>query len=242
MIKFIVFLTKMILLTAISLFFASCNFKGIKGSGNVTTENRPLSENFTGIQVDNGLELILEQSNETKVNVVADDNLQTHIKTEIKNGILIVTSDFSNFYNVKSNKVYVFAPHIETIEASSGSEFKATNTIKADDIQIKSNGGSTIEIAIETEQATIQASGGSNIMIKGKAIRLKTNASSGSSIEAEKLLSNDISANASSGSNIQVYPLQSLNADASSGSSISYHNNPKTLNVNSSSGGSINKE
>jgi len=242
MIKCIVLLTKIIVLTVISLFLTSCNFKGIKGSGNVTTEIRPLNGTFNGVQVDNGLELILEQSNETKVNVVADDNLQNHIKTEIKNGILMVTSDFSNYYNVKSNKVYVFAPHIETMEASSGSNLNSVNTIKADDIQIKSSGGSTVDITIETEHANTQASSGSTIILKGKAIKLETNSSSGSSIEAEKLLSNAISAKASSGSNIHIYPLVSLNAEASSGSSISYHNNPKTLKVNSSSGGNINKE
>lgn len=232
---------KSALLAVTLLFLASCQFNGIKGSGNVTTENRTVTGSFNSIKAERGLDVVLEQSSETSITVIADDNLQRHIKTTVSNGVLKITADVNNFINVDSKKIVVKVPTIESIQASSGASFEAKSTIKSNTIALKTSSGASLNIVIESEKATTEASSGSTMRISGKAISLETAASSGSDINAEKLLSNDIIASASSGSVISIYPLVSLNADASSGGSISYHNVPKNLNKKSSSGGSINK-
>jgi len=223
------------------LFLTSCQFNGIKGSGNVTTENRTVTDSFNSIKAERGLDVVLEQSTETSITVIADDNLHSHIKTTVNNGVLKITADVNNFINVDSKKIVVKMPNIESIQVSSGASFEAKNTINSNTIALKSSSGGSLNIAIESEKATSEASYGSTMRISGKAISHETAASSGSNINAEKLLSNDIIASASSGSVIHVYPLVSLNAVASSGGNISYHNVPKNLNKKSSSGGSINK-
>ena len=60
-----------------------------------------------------------------------------------------------------------------------------------------------------------------------------------SDIDAENLLSNEVTAKSSSGSGIKVHPIVSLDAKASSGSDIKYYNNPKTITKATSSGGSV---
>lgn len=198
MIKFIVLLTKLIITAAISLIFASCQFKGIKGSGNVTTETRNIGGDFTSVDANKGLEVELIQSKEKSVTVVADDNLQKHIKTKVDNGVLIITSDYSSYYNVKSKKVIVRMGKIENIQTSSGASLTSSNILKGDDISVKSSSGSEIDVSIESDRAVCESSSGSSIIIKGKAITLKLESSSGSEIDANKLLSNDINAKASS--------------------------------------------
>lgn len=242
MIKFIVFLTKIVLTTAISLLFASCQMHVVKGSGNVTSEDRSTTEEFKSIEASKGLKVVLEQSDKASVTVVADDNLQKHIFTKVEHGVLNITSDVNSFINVKSKKVVVKMPVIENIIVSSGANLSSKNTLKSNNLTMKSSSGSGIDIAIEADKASCTASSGSNISVNGKAITLETSASSGSEIEAEKLLSNDIVAKASSGSSIDVNPLVSLDAQASSGGSINYHSIPKVLHKKSSSGGSIDKD
>ena len=225
----------------LTLAMVSCQFNGIKGSGNVTTENRNIS-GFNSIKVENGMDVILEQSTETSVTVIADDNVQKHIITTVNGSVLKITSDVHSFFNVKSKKVVIKMPNIESIQVSSGASFMAKNTIKSDDISLKASSGASLDIAIEAEKASCESSSGSSITVHGKAIELETASSSGSNIDAEKLLSNNITASASSGSTIDVYPLVSLIADASSSGNINYHNVPKNINKKSSSAGSINKE
>ncbi|PWA05921.1 head GIN domain-containing protein [Flavobacterium psychrotolerans] len=242
MLKFFILLTKIVVMTAMGLLFASCQFQGIKGSGNVTSENRLIEGTFKSIEVENGLDVVLEQSDKLEVMVVADDNLQKHILTKVKNGVLIITSDYKNYINVKSKKVIVKIPVIESVEVSSAANLSSRNTLKSENISIKSSSGASVKITIEAEKASCESSSGSQITLDGKAINLEISSSSGSTIDAEKLLSNDIIANASSGSSIDVYPLVSLNAEASSGANVNYHNLAKNINKKSSSGGSVNKE
>jgi uncharacterized alkaline shock family protein YloU len=95
MIKVIVFCTKVLLVAIAAFLFSSCNqvFKGIKGTGNVQTEKRTITEKFTKISVSRGLEVILEQGNSVTVEVEADQNLLSHITTKVENGTLVITSD-----------------------------------------------------------------------------------------------------------------------------------------------------
>lgn len=227
---------------SLTIAMASCQFNGIKGSGNVTTENRNISGDFKSIKAENGLDVVLEQSPSTSVTVIADDNVQQHILTIVENGVLKITSDVHSYLNVESKKIVVKMPEIESVQVSSGTSFNSKNTIKSNVIKLKSSSGSSLNIAIEVDKATCESSSGSSITVHGKAIELETASSSGSNIEAEKLLSNNITSSASSGSTTDVYPLVSLNADASSGGNINYHNVPKNINKKSSSGGSISKQ
>jgi hypothetical protein len=233
---------KLYSLCAVIALLVSCQFNGITGSGNVTTEKRNLEGNFTAIEAGKGLDIVLEQSSDSEVTVVADDNLQKHITTKVSNGVLTISSDYNSYRNVRMKKVIVKMPNIESLKVKSGAHFSARNTIKSDNITIESSSGAEIKIAIEAAKTICEASTGSNLTIQGKSINFESATSSGSSIDAEKLISNNVIVSASSGGNSDVFPLVSLNANASSGGSICYHNVPTNLNKKSSSGGSITKK
>lgn len=239
MIKFIILITRIVITAAIALVFASCNFHSIKGSGNVTTETRSIGGDFKSIDANRGLEVELIQSAERGVTVIADDNLHGHIKTKVENGVLVITSDISNFRGAASKKVVVRMPVIENIQVSGGVTFEGKNTIRGKEIRVQSSSGSEINIDLEYDSADLQASSGSNITVKGKALKLETESSSGSDIDAQDLLANDIKARASSGSSIDVHPLASLDAKASSGASVDYSGHPGVLHKKASSGGSV---
>lgn len=224
------------------LIFSACETRGITGSGNVTTENRPVTGAFKSIEVSNGLDLVLEQSTETKIEVEADDNLQKHIRTTITNGVLIVKCDFNNYTNVTAKQITVKIPALESLQASSGTSVKSTNVLTNPSIEVNSSSGADVKLKIEAEQAVCESSSGSHIEVSGKAISFQASTSSGSGIDAQHLLANDVKTDASSGSVIEVHPLVSLNAEASSGGVINYHNEPKSISRHASSGGSISKQ
>ncbi len=229
-------------LTVVASLLISCQYNGITGSGNVTTEKRNIAENFTSIKTEKGLDIVLEQSQETEVTVIADDNLQKHITTKVLNGALVISSEYNSYRNVRMKKVVVKMPKVDQIKISSGAHFESRNTIRSQNLSLESSSGATLNINVDAEKTTCESSSGGNITIKGKTINLEAASSSGSSLNAEKLTANNIMASASSGSNNNVYPLESLNANASSGGSINYHHVPKNLNKKSSSGGNVNSQ
>ena len=242
MIKIITIITKFILVTLTALLFASCNQNSIKGSGNVTIENRRIEGTFKSVEVSNAIDLVIEQADNTAISVEADDNLQKHITTKVENGVLIVACDYNSFFNIESKKVIVKMPIIEELSASSAAAISSSNTLKSEKISIRTSSAATINVNVKSDNIHSKSSSGSSITLEGMALNLEALASSGSSINAGSLLVNDIIAKSSSGSTIRVHPIVNLNANATSGSNISYKNQPQTIRKMVHSGGSVDKQ
>lgn len=246
MLKIITLITKFILVVLTALLFASCNhsinLNAIKGSGNVTTESRIVDGDFKSIEVNNAIDLVIEQSDKTEIVVEADDNLQKHITTKVENGTLVISFDKNSFSNAGSKKVTVKMAVIDELEATSSATISSKNIVKGENIRLNTSSGASIDLSIESDTITCDTSSGSTITINGKALQMTTTASSGSEINADKLLANDISADVSSGASISVHPIVSLKAEASSGGNITYDIQPKSIQKNTSSGGSISQD
>lgn len=241
MVKVIIFCTKIIIAAAVALLFSSCGngiFNGIKGTGNVQKEMRSVSGKFTKISVSRGIEVIVEQGNDVFIEVETDQNLLKHIITKVENGTLVVTSD-ENIYSADAETVHVKLPIIDGLETTSGSNIKSKSILKGTNIAIKSSSGSEIEAALEYDTISSESISGSSINLSGKTLKSTSQSSSGSTIDATGLFANEVVAEATSGSSTEVHPLVSLKGKASSGASINYDSNPKTVSKEETSGGSV---
>ena len=243
MIKFLISLVKIVVTAIVALLFGACQFNhnSIKGSGNVVSKTREIKD-FTKVEVSKALDCEVFQSDKYKVIIIADDNLQNHIHTTVKNGTLKITSDYGNYRNVKSKLIQVYLPIVEGLEANSASNLSTKGVIKSNLIKLKSSSAADLNATIESEKIYLEASSGSDLTVDGKAINLTTHSSSGSDIKATQLLANNIDAESTSGSSTSVNPILQLNAKASSGSGISYIRKPKSISKQTSSGGSILQE
>lgn len=247
MLKLISIITNWIIATLIALLLGSCNSisnqNSITGSGNVVTENRPINEEFKAVSISNGLNLVLEQSDKVQVSVQADDNLVKEIKTQVQNGVLLISTKFGNFNQITSKKITVKMPNIEELEANSAATIDAATPLKGNQLTVESSSGATIDITANFEHIYLQANSASQQYIKGKALKVEAKSKSAGLIDASELLSNEVQAAASSGGSMQVYPILILNGEASSGGIIRYKIKPKTtLQVHESSGGTISQD
>lgn len=234
--------TNLTLIIAASLLLSACNFNfGKKGNGNVVTQERDVSENFTEIRGSAGLDVYLTQGTENKIMVEADENLQQFIETDIKNGKLHITTS-ENISWSEAKKVYVTFVDINSIEASSGAEVVGNSLIKSENLTLKSSSGADLEVEIFSKEVTAETSSGSEIKVSGKASSLFAKASSGSELDAKELMVVNCTAQASSGAEIKVNVKEKLDANASSGADITYSGNPASVNANKSSSGSVKKQ
>lgn len=240
MVKVIVHIAKAIVLVVLSILCLSCgfDFKKVDGDGNVTKQERTVTGAFKSVSVDKGLEVIIQQGATASVTVEADQNLQEHIKTEVKGSELEITADI-NIGNAKAKRVIVTLPEITGIEAGGGSAVKSQGTLKADKIKLDANGGSSLDATLETKKAECEASSGSHMSVSGSTGNLATKASNGSHLNAANLVAENVKSDASSGGSIVVNPTSNLSADASSGASVYYIKTPSKLTQNASSGGKV---
>lgn len=243
MTKLIIQITKVIVTIISVLLLQSCmnsnwSNENLSGNGKIVEVNRSVSEKFNGISAKNGLEVIIKQSSENNIMIEADENLQDHIFTEVKDGILVISSDV-NIVDSQAKKVYVSISNLNQLSSSSGASVTTEKEVTIENLEIESSSGSSINIDVVANSLSCESSSGSTLTVKGKAKSLTTKSSSGSTINLGKLIAENGQSNASSGSTTKVNVTQELKADASSGSSINFISKPKSLIVEESSGGSV---
>ncbi|VXC23184.1 conserved hypothetical protein [Flavobacterium sp. 9AF] len=243
MTKFILQITKMIVTILAVLLLQSCmnsnwNRETLKGNGTVVEVNRTIDMPFNAIAAQTGLEVIIRQDNNVSVKVEADENLQDHIFTEVKDGELKIHTDV-NILNCKAKKIYVCLPNLNKISSSSGASVSSEKELNFENLELESSSGSLIDIVIKSNTLSCESSSGSSITAKGTAKSINTESSSGSSINLEKLIAENGQSSSSSGSTTHVNVTNELKAEASSGSSISVASKPNSLIKDENSGGSV---
>lgn len=218
---------------------SSCIFSGpsIKGNGNVKEETRSTGD-FTEVKVSRGMNVYISNGETTKVVVKADENLIDAIETEVIGNALNVTVN-KFIRNSTSLKVFVTAPYIEVIKATSGSNVFSEDSLKTGNLEIKSSAGSNVRLSLEAGDLNVSASAGSNIFLDGKAKSVIMKASSGSNIKAGDLQAENCDAKVSSGANIWIKVQNGLTAKASSGGNLFYSGEPNPLRMTKSSGGNV---
>jgi hypothetical protein len=239
-------LTKLTVAVVMSLLLMSCNFDinlnpGVRGNGNVSTQERTLDSDFSRIEVSRGLDVYLTQSDTPMLKVQADENLHDIIITEIEDGVLKIYAD-ENISTSESKKVMVNVKNIDLITATSGCDVYSTNTLKADTIRLIATSGADLEVEIDAESTTLASTSGSDIKVSGTTNALSASATSGSDIKARDLISQNCTASVTSGADVEVYATQKLSASATSGGYIKYYGNPKNVSENEAVSGNISKQ
>jgi hypothetical protein len=198
---------------------------------------------FHGVSVSSGIDLYLTQKNAEEVVVEADSDDLDKIITQVEGGILKIYIKEKSWFNMDWNKdprkVYVSFKILDKLDASAGSDVFGQGILKLDKLDLDASNGSDVKLELEANELSAESSSGSDISLKGKANVMQTNASSGSDIDASELETKKCTASVSSGSDIKVNVTESLDANASSGGDIIYSGNPKTKDINESSGGDV---
>ena len=221
-------LIRIIFAAFVALFFQSCGFDisigdfttGVKGNGQVISENRAVKENFNKVSAEEGLEIYLSQADSFSIRVEAHQNVIPLIATEIKNGKLRIHS-LENIGKA-TKKIYVSLPKLSNLYGSSGALIVGETSIATGRLSISGNSGANINLDITANTLEVETSSGAILKLSGSAEQLIMAASSGGNINAKEVKSKICDAKASSGGQLNVYVTDKLLANATSGGSISY--------------------
>jgi hypothetical protein len=234
-------ITKFLALVIISISMTSCfvdGLNGVRGNRNVVAEDRKINNDFDVIKVQQGIHLYLTQGTDASLKVEADENIIELLMTEVDNGVLKLYFE-KNVYKAKARNVYLTADQFSKIKTSSGAHVKSENTLSLNSLSIDSSSGSSVKLYVKANDISSSSSSGADIDVYGKSETFSATASSGSSIDANELEAVDVTARVSSGANIDVNVSGNLKARASSGGDIDYRGQPKHIDKNTSSGGSV---
>lgn len=232
------------LLFVTALLTTSCNFdmswNSVRGNGNVTTQERPVTEDFSVVRGSAGLNVYLTAGDENKIVVEADENLMEVIETEIIDGKLKIGTN-QNISRSKAQKVHVTYVQLDGVEASSGADVIGNSVIKSEYLSLRSSSGADLEVDVIAKDLYADVSSGADLKVSGRATKLKAEASSGSDLKARDLEVKICEAKASSGADIVVNVSEEMVGKASSGGDIKYYGNPTAVSVKDGASGSVQK-
>ncbi|MGH2566137.1 MAG: GIN domain-containing protein, partial [Ginsengibacter sp.] len=108
---------------------------------------------FSGIKVSGGIYVYLSQSDNYSLAVSAsEDKYRDNIKTEVKNGVLVISYDNDHFgrnYGDKKLRAYISFKTLESIEGSGASDIIINGDLNLNSLLLKLSGASDMKGAVK---------------------------------------------------------------------------------------------
>ncbi len=180
------------LLLCFSLVSCTLAQRGIKGSGNIITENRTVSD-FNKLELSGVFNVVITQGNENKVSVETDDNLQELVIIE-NNGSTLVAKNKRGSRFKKSTKmiVYITYKNLTDIKNSLVGNLSSSNLLAQPNFNYKSSAVGNADLKLEVNTLNIDISAVGNTRIEGKATNCDLNNSSVGNYMAGDLIVEDM--------------------------------------------------
>ncbi|MFS4467704.1 head GIN domain-containing protein [Maribacter sp. 2210JD10-5] len=234
-------------LTLVLLFTVSCTAqwgKKIKGNGNETTIERSTPD-YDAIAVSGWFDVDLVDGNEGELTLEGESNLLEYIKTEVKDGKLIIKTEKG--INLKPSnwnsgiRITVPVESVDAISLSGSGDIVGKTIIKTNSLKTVMSGSGDITLKLDAEKVDASMSGSGDITLSGNTTHFEATISGSGDIKAFDLDADNVDATVSGSADIKVTANKMLKARVSGSGDITYKGNPEKVDTKTSGSGDISK-
>jgi len=216
-----------------------CAF-GIDGSGVVTTENRTVTT-FTGIDLQCSANVYFMQGDEQSVKVEAEDNIISHITTEVKNDELVVSTDGKDFNTHQQINVYVTVKELCLLELSGSGNMVGKSHINCDNMTIHIGGSGDIKADVRSLTMKIKLAGSGSLEISGTATSTDIRIAGSGNVNAKNLQAMTSAVAISGSGQSTINASEILTVSISGSGDVHYIGDPQKLNTSITGSGTVSK-
>jgi phage shock protein PspC (stress-responsive transcriptional regulator) len=233
------------------------NLRAIKGNGNLVTSEKSVSI-FEKINADNSAAVRFHASQEYRVVITVDENLEEYLEIDTKGDVLNIGTKAGS-YSFTKFQVDVYCPVLTNVAVSGSGSFvsmdkittstfesavsgfgKIEGSIECEKFSAKISGSGKIKGNIECENFFANISGLGEITVVGNSKDANINISGSGRFTGSEFTTNNANIHISGLGNVDIYVTDNLNANISGSGSINYRGEPK-LETNVSGLGRIRK-
>lgn len=149
-----------ILTLAVSALFLLPGCTGVRGSGVRKTEKRDLPA-FTSIETTGAFEVTVTCQKPASFEIEADDNILPLVETEVKGGVLRVTTK-KNYRSNGGIEVRITVPNLDSVRSTGAGKFRVSD-LKNDNFEIHSTGAAQVSVSGQSKSVTISSTGAGKI-------------------------------------------------------------------------------
>ena len=215
------------------------NNRRIKESGVQTTQNRT-TESYDAVNAGGSFKVVLVSGKEGTITIQGDENIITHIVTEVTNNELQISFE-KNLSITYRSEITITVP----VEAISGITFAGSGdvvsktTLNATNFNVKLSGSGDVDIAVNATKVSATLAGSGDINISGKTTELEAKVVGSGDIDCGKLASENATVTVSGSGDLKVNCTNNLEAKVTGSGTVKYKNKPATMNKTVAGSGEI---
>jgi hypothetical protein len=209
-----------------------------KGNGNVASEHRDLPA-FHSVKSSGIFELVLVKG-DPAVMISADENLHEYIKTEVKNGQLLISSD-QYVLDAEELKVVIHCDDLEDITISGAAKISAPQPIDANELTLHVSGAAEADLTLQVNYFEVNLSGGAEIKLRGSAKRVNFDLSGAADVDASELRTSEAKIIISGAGEVSIIAERVLDVNISGAGEVNYWGDPE-ITQSISGAGQLNKK
>lgn len=234
--KTLSYLTSIIAASALLVATGCSRFGCVSGSGHQISENRSINP-FTFVETSGSMKVILKQGPQ-QVRIVADDNIQSMIRTSVHGNTLSIDTK-GNFCNTGPITVYLSSPNFEGVDASGAVELMSEGKLNVKDFDLDLSGSSKVNLDLNAANVRTKSSGSSEIHLKGQAGSHDVDLSGSGSIDALDFVVGKYHIESTGASKSRINVLNTLEVRSSGSSDVEYKGNPSRVDNDDSGASSV---
>lgn len=215
------------------------NSEKVKGNGNMVSETRNIGD-YDGVKLVGSMNVELVSGSEGKLTIKAESNLQEHIVTEVKNGILKITTEKGvNLRPTEDILIIVPVESISEVSVTGSGDIWTKDMIKSSNMKVSVTGSGDLMLELESKDLEGMVTGSGDIKLRGKSQNFECTVTGSGDFEASELMAENVEARVSGSGDIMVYASNSLKASVSGSGDIVYKGNPEKQDFKTNGSGSV---
>ena len=202
-------------------------FTEVRGSGNVITETRTVA-GFNAVELSGIGTLIIEQGDKEALEITAEDNLMSHIKSNVSGSRLQLGGD--EFVNIHPTKDIIYRLKVKNLNQieSSGLGKVELKKLETDNLVIEISGSGRVSVDnLLATTLNLEISGLGDISINGSVKSQQVQISGAGNYRAPNLVSEAASVEISGTGSAILWVTKQLDLELSGAGKIHYYGSPQ---------------
>jgi hypothetical protein len=229
-----IFLAFLALLSA-----TSCMLTEAHDSGPMRKVSRQVPV-FSGISAEGAFDINITQGDENTLSVEAGSKVLDKIKTEVKDGVLQISSE-GNLSTDSAMRISIVLSTLKSLDCSGACRVHGSGLFKTEHLRLEVTGAGQTDLETEVEKLEIKLSGAGKLFLSGKANELEASLDGAGQLKAIHFISDKAVLSLSGASNADVNVKKDLQGHVSGASSLIYAGSPEHESIESSGASSVQK-
>lgn len=234
---------KLVLLTALmSISIANAqnwNGKKIKGNGVQATITRT-TESYDEISAGGSFKVELVAGKEGTITISGDENIISHIVTEVKGSMLKIGFEKNLNYSYHSS-IIITVPfeEISAVTFTGSGEIVTKDTITANNFEANLTGSGDGYFTVNSKNLTTSLTGSGDLKISGTTDELEAKVAGSGDLSCTKLIAQNADVSVAGSGDLNVNCTNKLKATVAGSGNIHYKSKPATIDSKVSGSGDI---